>query len=91
MTRVIKGKNARDQDSRNAGMEAILEKIGKEWVIIDMEGIQTSCDHMCARKVGIGRKDGITYYEFEARPCKAFEDLQLKYKKAFWWCKRHIH
>ena len=68
-----------------------LEILRKNYILLDMEMIQISKDHACVRKLYSLSKDGKRDLEMEFIPCKKFEHLEYKYRKAFWYCKRNIH
>ena len=61
------------------------------FAIIDIEGIQTSKAYICIREMYILADDGITDYHHEFIACSSFQQIAEKYRKAFIFCKRHIH
>ena len=64
---------------------------GINYILLDMEMIQTSKDHACIRKFYALSKDGKRDIEIECIQCKRFRDLDEKYQKAFIYCKKKIH
>ena len=63
----------------------------KNWMIIDIEYIQTSKTHQCVRKLYMLSKNGSNELELDFYPCVRYKDLPLKYKNAFHYCKKYIH
>ena len=63
----------------------------RNYIILDMETIQTAKDHACARKLYALHNDGVSNIKIECFPCKPFSELDLKYQKAFIYCKKKIH
>ena len=63
----------------------------RNFALVDCEGIQTSKDHCCIRSMYILSKDGFTCQENDFFTCKPFKQLEDKYKKAFIFCKKHVH
>ncbi len=61
------------------------------FAIMDIEGIQSTKEHKCIRKISILVKDGYTNITREFIPCLRFRQLEIKYKKAFLYCRKHIH
>ena len=64
---------------------------GRNWALLDMEYVQTSKSHQCIRKLYILAKDGFTDLKLDFHPCKQFRDLEMRYKKARWYCQANIH
>ena len=63
----------------------------RNWALLDIEYVQTSKSHQCIRKLYILAKDGFTDLKLEFHPCKRFRDLEMRYKKAHWYCQANIH
>ena len=63
----------------------------KNWAFLDVEYIQISKDHRCARKLYILTKSGCTDMEIEFYPCKQYNELELKYKRSYQFCRSKIH
>ena len=61
------------------------------FAIMDIESIQSTKEHKCIRKISILAKDGFTDITREFTPCRHFHELEEKYRKAFLYCKKHIH
>ena len=61
------------------------------FAIMDIESIQSTKEHKCIRKISILVKDGYTNITREFIPCLRFRQLDIKYKKAFLYCRKHIH
>ena len=61
------------------------------WAVLDCEGIQTSKEHMCIRAMYILLEDEITDKFIEFVPCLDIKEINIKYKKAFNYCKHRIH
>ena len=59
--------------------------------ILDCECIQTSSHHQCVRSLFILCKDGFTSKHAEFYACIQYRELDIKYKKAFRYCQKHIH
>ena len=70
-----------------------LVKVMKEnnWMIIDIEYIQTSKEHRCVRKIYMLAKNGSTESEIEFYPCVRYKDLEAMYRRAFHYCQKYIH
>ena len=70
-----------------------LVKVMKEnnWMIIDIEYIQTSKEHRCVRKIYMLAKNGSTESEIEFYPCVRYKDLEAMYRRAFHYCQKNIH
>ena len=68
-----------------------MDMLEKQWALLDVEFIQSTKNHKCLRKLYILAKDGFTDRELEFYPCKKFEDLEIKYKKSFFYCRANIH
>ena len=67
------------------------QKLGdKRWAILDIEFIRTSAKHRCFRKVYILTENGFDM-EMEFFPCKRYQNLMLKYRRSFEFCRRNIH
>ena len=63
----------------------------RNWALLDIEYIQTSKTHQCIRKLYIFAKNGLTDLNLDFHPCKRFQDLEIRYKKAHWYCQANIH
>ena len=61
------------------------------WGVLDIEGIQTSKDHICIRALYILLEDEVTDKFLEFVPCLDIAEIDVKYKKAFNYCKHRIH
>ena len=61
------------------------------FAIMDCEYIQTLAYHQCVRSMYILSKGGFTSENREFRACKRYYKLEDKYKRAFQYCRRHIH
>ena len=68
-----------------------LQILHRNYVLLDMEMIQISRNHACVRKLYALSKDGKTDIEIEFEPCKNFLELEDRYKKSFFYCKKNIH
>ena len=71
--------------------DSAKEIMKRNYIILDMEMIQTTKDHACIRKFYALSKDSKTDIEMDGIPCKQFKDLEKKYQKAFFYCRNHIH
>ena len=63
----------------------------KNWMIMDIEYIQTSKTHQCVRKLYMLSKNGSNELELDFYPCVRYKDLTSKYKNAFHYCKKYVH
>lgn len=72
-------------------MDMIKLLRSKNFAIIDCEGIQCSKEHICIRNMYILAKDGFSDKEGEFIPCKRYEDLEERYRRAYHYCKKNIH
>ena len=61
------------------------------WMIMDIEYIQTSKEHQCVRKIYMLAKNGSTESELEFYPCVRYKDLKAKYRHTFHYCQKYIH
>ena len=65
--------------------------ITQNFVILDIEYIQSSKHHKCIRKIHMLAKNGFIKLTEEFYPCKKFNELEAKYQRAFLYCKKNIH
>ena len=65
--------------------------VDKTCAILDVEFIITSSSHRCIRKLYILAENGYTEMEMEFYPCKRYNELDLKYKRSYQFCRRNIH
>ena len=63
----------------------------RKYILLDMEMVQTSKNHACVRKLYALSKDGERDLEMEFIPCVEFKQMEDKYKKSFFYCKKNIH
>ena len=77
--------------SQSVSMDIRQRLHDKNFAIIDCEYIQTSARHKCIRSMYILTKDGFTSERREFSACKRYYELEDKYKRAFQYCRRHIH
>ena len=69
-----------------------IESLGKaNFAVIDFEGIQISKEHCCIRSMSILSRDGQAQQNTEFIPCINLADLDDKYKKTYYYCKKKIH
>ena len=61
--------------------ELIMQIKNKNFVILDIEYIQSSKIHKCTRKLYILAKDGYTDMELEFKPCKPLNELPKFYQR----------
>jgi hypothetical protein len=61
------------------------------YAIIDCEGIQSTSNHICIRTMYILNADGTKELSLDFKPCKMFSELDVKFQKAFHYCKKHVH
>ena len=74
-----------------AEMEELVGKIKKgNFMLLDIEYIQATKSHQCIRKFCMLSKNGECEYG-EFYPCKRFHELELRFQKAFHYCRRNIH
>ena len=72
--------------------DVLLRRIGyKDFVLLDIEAIQSSQDHACVRKLYAKRKDEVQEILFECTPCVDYDKLQDKYQRAFRYCYHRKH
>ena len=82
--------DVRDQSS--TAMENVIVYLrARNFAILDCELIQTTPDHQCVRSLYILCKDGVTSMGKEFFACKKYRELEMKYRKSFRYCQRHIH
>ena len=72
----------------NVNIQSIKEK---NWMIMDIEYIQTSKEHKCVRKLYILAKNGSEEMELEFYPCIRYKDLSKKYQSSFHYCQKYVH
>ena len=60
------------------------------FALIDFEGIQTSKTHCCVRSMSILSRDG-DQQDAEFIPCVHLGELEHKYQKAFYYCRKKNH
>ena len=70
-------------------MADILKR--ENFVLIDIEGIQISKNHICTRLIYMLSKDGLISKEIEFLPCEPLDKLDYKYQRAYEFCKWNIH
>ena len=63
----------------------------ENFILIDIEGIQISKDHICTRLLYMLSKDGWTSKTIEFIPCESLDKIDSKYQHAYKFCKRNIH
>ena len=72
-------------------MDYAKELKTRNWMIIDIEYIQTSKKHQCIRKLYMLSKNGSTESELEFYLCVRYNNLSRKYQRAFHYCQKYIH
>ena len=72
-------------------MDYAKELKTRNWMIMDIEYIQTSRKHQCIRKLYMLSKNGSTESELEFYPCVRYKNLSRKYQRAFHYCQKYIH
>ena len=72
-------------------MDYAKELKTRNWMIMDIEYIQTSKTHQCIRKLYMLSKNGSTESDLDFYPCVRYKDLSRKYQSAFQYCQKHIH
>ena len=65
--------------------------ITQNFVILDIEYIQSSKHHKCIRKIHMLAKNGFIKLTEEFYPCRKFNKLEAKYQRAFLYCQKNIH
>ena len=64
-------------------MDYAKELMTQNWMIMDIEYIQTSKKHQRIRKIYMLSKNGSTEYELDFYPCVRYKNLSKKYQRAF--------
>ena len=72
-------------------MDYAKELMTQNWMIMDIEYIQTSKKHQCIRKLYMLSKNGSTECELDFYPCVRYKNLSKKYQRAFTFCQKYIH
>ena len=73
-------------------MEELVDKIRKgNFMFLDIEYIQATQTHQCIRKFYMLARNGDYEFKGEFYPCKRFHELEVRFQRAFRYCKKNIH
>ena len=61
------------------------------WAVVDIEGIQSTKEHVCVRVMYILSEDGVTDKFIEFVPCLGIAEIDSKYKRSFNYCHYRVH